>query len=434
MRERKFLSFHSLRLNRLRVRLILYIVVAVLPLAVLSFWLTATLIERDVRLARAEALLDAQRVVARAQTDPRALWARPEAAWAVYDAEGQVIYGGGAIFPGLYQPEAGDLPQVVRIPDSAGRNRHYGMAPLPGGEGAVLALPRGSSAGLRHAVLWTLPLLATLLGLSLALLSLRRLIVKPVERLALRMTAREALRPDRDDPAQILPDELRAIETRVNAMVTRINVHNARLQQNVDQKNTLLRELHHRVRNNLQVTSSMLNLRMRRLKPGGEAAMLNRFHASLRALATVQDQMFAEGSLSGVDMQEALGTVLATVKLQRDRTDPVVPVKTRLDKVVLTADQAMPLALAATESLCDMIPIARNGGGRPAPVEVALTEKDGVVELVFSTPHEGPEAPETDATRLIDILAFQLEAEFGEGLEDGTYVHRLRFASDGGAG
>jgi two-component sensor histidine kinase len=200
----------------------------------------------------------------------------------------------------------------------------------------------------------------------------------------------------------------------------------ARLRQSIAEKGALLAELNHRVKNNLQIVASILNLETENLA-GDEARALNdRTRARIKAMNIAHERLFEDAEIARIELGgylRALWEVMAEIYLARD-----AKASFELEEIVAGADEAVPFGLFATEAMTNAILYGAGPRGA-SDVTIALSSPGrGEVELIVQD--EGPGLPAGAAglgLRLMDALGAQLKGKV-ERVNDGGAVVRLRFA------
>ena len=181
------------------------------------------------------------------------------------------------------------------------------------------------------------------------------------------------------------------------------------------QRDVLLAELHHRVKNNLQSAISLLRLRARRLPPGAGAARAELLEVAgrLQALADVQARIHAVEDFSSVDMRSVLDDLAES--LADLYADKGVAVSAELGgSFALPVRQAAPLSLACYELMLNAFKHAfagREGGGTLRVSHSLLP--DGRHEIVVGDDGVGmdPAVAEGTGWTLIRSLAKEAGAE-----------------------
>ena len=189
----------------------------------------------------------------------------------------------------------------------------------------------------------------------------------------------------------------------------------AELRAALRQRDVLLAELHHRVKNNLQSAISLLRLRARRLRPDAEEARAELLEVAgrLQALAEVQARIHAADDFSSVDMRavlDDLGKSLSGLYGDKD-----IAVSAELDGAfALPVRQAAPLSLVCYELVLNVFKHAfagREGGGTLRLAHARLP--DGRHEIVIGDDGVGmdPAVAEGTGWTLIRSLAREADAE-----------------------
>lgn len=211
---------------------------------------------------------------------------------------------------------------------------------------------------------------------------------------------------------------------RVALKNTEISVQNEILKQANKQNELLLREIHHRVKNNLQIINSLLNLQSRKTDNQEVVAMMRESSSRINSIALIHTKLYQQQNLSRLDIQdyiEQLGVHLLSVYNVAKKN---VRFHVVANDVSLDIDTAIPLGLILTELMTNSLKYAfvnRNDG------EIYVEVKhDGArdYELIFKDNGVGiPESklrqsPETLGFRLIHSLTRQLtgiiQYRFGE--------------------
>jgi two-component sensor histidine kinase len=210
--------------------------------------------------------------------------------------------------------------------------------------------------------------------------------------------------------------------TDLNAEVRRRRRAQAELEEAVRERDLLLRELHHRVKNNIHMLVGMLSAARREAAGLDASAVLGDAAARLTAIGAVHQLLYVGDNLRGVRADEfvvRIGTMAAEALGQGGR------VSFDADAVEIPNDAAVPLALILNELMTNALKHGARPDGTPGPVRVGLTAAvDGAVELAVED--EGPGFdPAVGATRrasglgLVRGLARQIGASFSVGVGPG---------------
>ena len=136
------------------------------------------------------------------------------------------------------------------------------------------------------------------------------------------------------------------------------------LRSSLREKEVLLREIHHRVKNNLQVVSSLLNLQGRHLKEGEAMTFLKESQRRIRSMALVHEKLYQSKDLARIDMAGYIDS-LAQHLFQSFRIDPgLVRFRADIRDVALDINTAMPCGLLISELVSNALKHAFPGERR----------------------------------------------------------------------
>ena len=197
-----------------------------------------------------------------------------------------------------------------------------------------------------------------------------------------------------------------------------------RMADQLAEKETLLREIHHRVKNNLQVVSSLLGLQERRSDPGPAQEALRQSARRVGAMALVHEKLYGSSDVARVSFpsyaRELADTLLATF----DDLPGRIQLRVEGPPRELAPDQIIPLGLIVTELVSNAFKHAFPDG-RPGSVRIVTREEPGTCEIEIHDDGIGYSAPPGDAglgLHLVARLAEQLGATVTKEGPPGTRV------------
>ncbi|HSB52491.1 MAG TPA: histidine kinase dimerization/phosphoacceptor domain -containing protein, partial [Dissulfurispiraceae bacterium] len=225
-----------------------------------------------------------------------------------------------------------------------------------------------------------------------------------------RMMAEEALQKERDvvSSAQQELAERKLIEERIKASLR--------------EKEVLLKEIHHRVKNNLQVISSMLNLQSRHIRDGEALEMFKESQNRIKSMALIHEKLYTSTDLTMVDFPEYIST-LATYLFHSYRvTSGIISLKTDVDNVSLNIDTAIPCGLIVNELISNSLKHAFPPGGK-GEIWISLhPDEGGAFTLVIGD--DGIGFPEGLDFRNTESLGLQLVNTLVEQLDGSIDLDR----------
>ncbi len=164
-----------------------------------------------------------------------------------------------------------------------------------------------------------------------------------------------------------------------------------------EQKEVLLRELHHRVKNNLQMVSSLLQLQ-ESSSTSQERTILKESRDRVRILALVHESLYQSADLSGVDMSNYLKRVCRGLS-----ESTVPPYQIQVDvNALMDSSVAVPCGLIVNELVTNSIKHGKNGG----VIGVSLIEQNGA--MVLRVRDDGPGYPDPSSCETADTLGIRL--------------------------
>lgn len=279
------------------------------------------------------------------------------------------------------------------------------------------------------------PFLMWLVGIIVAVVSLNRLVLRHISDLGRRMrrfaTYRDVETSEKIDDA---PSEILTINETFEGMADQLLRDEADLENAVFEREVLLKEVHHRVKNNLQLISSIINMQVRQVASPEAVAALRQFQDRVTSLASVHRALYQEPSLTHIRFDVLLGDLVSQVNAVGSAQYRPVEIDLELDPVTLLPDQTSPLAMVTTEALSNAF---KYGGPGPdglfrLKVHLKETTEGGTthVRLVIENSVDAEISADTGSglgKRLILAFASQLDADLQETETDDRYILSISF-------
>ena len=197
------------------------------------------------------------------------------------------------------------------------------------------------------------------------------------------------------------------------------------LQRSLREKEVLLKEIHHRVKNNLQVIASLLYLQSGQLKDPADVALFEDTQNRVKSMALVHESLYDTGDLAHFNFAyyiERLSTRL--VQSYRAETSHI-RLHTALEELAFDVDTAVPCGLLLNELLTNALKYAFPDG-RAGDIHVELRAEAGRATLSVRDTGVGlPEGldirhTESLGLQLVSMLTDQLKGTLTLGREHGT--------------
>lgn len=146
----------------------------------------------------------------------------------------------------------------------------------------------------------------------------------------------------------------RRVHLTTTDVTDRIKEENLILQQSNREKETLLKEIHHRVKNNLQIISSLLRLQSNTINDDSIHKILNVSLSRINSMATVHELLYQSDEYSKIDYRDYLERLVSSlVQSIGDRQN--IQVDIEVDAIHLTIETAIPLGLLINEILTNSL-------------------------------------------------------------------------------
>ncbi len=228
------------------------------------------------------------------------------------------------------------------------------------------------------------------------------------------------------------PDEVHDLVRSFTQATSTLREREAQLVRAQEKQELLMLEVHHRVKNNLQIVASLLNLQASRIRVPEARAEFQAARDRVRALATLHRHLYAQGELHTINMRSFLVELCGQLFQAMGETEgDRIGLTIEAPELRMSSDQAVPLALIVTEAVTNSVKYAFPGG-RKGHVSVRLTEHDDVLDLEIEDDGVGIPAGKTETeTGTRDGIGLQLIRGFTRQLGASLEVeegHGTRYA------
>jgi two-component sensor histidine kinase len=210
--------------------------------------------------------------------------------------------------------------------------------------------------------------------------------------------------------------EVRQLADTLTNMAERVQRHEQDMSRSVQQKEAMLKEIHHRVKNNLQVVTSLMSIQANRLSDEASKRALAELQRRVRALGLLHRHLYEGDDLRYLDFGQFTVELCQMVKESSGPAARGVTIDVDIPPIPITADRAVPLGLLITEALGNSF---KHGfpGGRPGVIRISLSvTPEGVATISIADNGVGPPAStgsanDSDATSGTGMLLMQAFAQ-----------------------
>jgi PAS domain S-box-containing protein len=198
----------------------------------------------------------------------------------------------------------------------------------------------------------------------------------------------------------------------------------AKMRESLAEKELLLREIHHRVKNNLQIVSSLLNLQQATLKERAAIDAVAESAMRVRAMALLHQMLYQSDAISEVKVHEYVRTL--ALQVRGSHAPANVELLFELEPLVLDLDRSIPFGLIVTELLTNCMKHAFDGAAGKVTLSLHLLP-DRTCALSIADNGRGAainalEQSDSLGLRLVRSLAKQMGATVSWASDEGTNV------------
>jgi len=224
--------------------------------------------------------------------------------------------------------------------------------------------------------------------------------------------------------AEGAPEEFHTLAMTLDSMADAIVARDLSLRESLAQKDTMMREIHHRVKNNLQVITSLLNMQQRALADPAAREAMSDTRQRINALALIYRALYQSPDLRLVDVRQFLEELVAQLSVGEGGRPSPIRTDLEADDLEIDPDKLPPLALFAVEAITN----ARKHAFGPAGGAIHVRFKVGAGQVSLEVIDNGkgvdPSAAETGVGRtLMSAFARQLRGQMTLEAAEGGGAH-----------
>jgi PAS domain S-box-containing protein len=220
-------------------------------------------------------------------------------------------------------------------------------------------------------------------------------------------------------------DAAQAVIAPLGAVIQR-KIAEERTAASLREKEALLQEVHHRVKNNLQVVASLLLIQSRATTDPHVRQMFQDSEARVRSMALVHEALYASQDLASVDVASYLERLADQLREAYGASARGVDLVVEAERLSIAPDRAVPVGLVITELVSNALKHAFPSG-RTGSIRIVFREADGGFE--FSISDDGVGIPggwnamrRSVGLQIVRNLLHHLGAEVTEVPGDGTHL------------
>jgi len=189
-----------------------------------------------------------------------------------------------------------------------------------------------------------------------------------------------------------------------------------------DQNETLLKEIHHRVKNNLQTISSILYLQSADISDHDAKEAIAQGQHRVESMALIHNNLYQQDNLAAIEMKDYITQLISNLMDAHVSQNQKIEIKVEMEETQLDVDYAIPLGLIINELLTNIFKYAFPND-KDGKVLIAL-RKIGADKFNLRISDNGvgnSKANKGFGSKLVQLLTTQLEAKFTDGNDNGYW-------------
>jgi len=233
--------------------------------------------------------------------------------------------------------------------------------------------------------------------------------------------------------AAAAPTEIRSLARTLDDLADGVTTRDKSLTQALEEKDALMREIHHRVKNNLQIISSLLSMQQRTVTDPAAKTALGDTRQRISALALIYRTLYQAEDLGRADMRDFLNALVGQMVADQAGRGQVIYSSVEADSLIVDPDKLAPMALWLVEAVSNAQKHAFSaGGGRSLAVRFRVDGETSVLEVEDDGPGLNPASATGVGRTLMAAFAKQLRGETEVlGSPSGGALVRMTFVTPG---
>ena len=209
-----------------------------------------------------------------------------------------------------------------------------------------------------------------------------------------------------------------------NQDITEIKIAENKIKESLMEKEVLLREIHHRVKNNLQIISSLLNLQTRCVEGEETINVLKESQNRVKTMAMVHEKLYQSEDLKDINFKEYTENLVSDLFYSYGVKRGTIDLQINVDNLEMDIDTAIPCGLIINELVTNSLKYAFPS--HKGIVKIELKRIRDKLELIISDNGSGLpddldiEATETLGLKMVTILVSQLKGTLKLDRTNGT--------------
>lgn len=223
-------------------------------------------------------------------------------------------------------------------------------------------------------------------------------------------------------------EELESINIKLQSEIQERKLAQKQVMASLEEKEVLLKEIHHRVKNNMQVISSLLSLQSKHISNKELLAMFKESQNRVRSMALIHEKLYRSKDFTHIDFGEYVKGLTREIYHSLHIGSNHIKIDFDVNDIFVSIDQAVPCGLIINELVTNSLKYAfPDDFKKERNIKIIMQVKNGLATLLISDNGIGmkeeikPGKSESLGLNLVEILACdQLEGDLDIQREDGT--------------
>ncbi len=198
-----------------------------------------------------------------------------------------------------------------------------------------------------------------------------------------------------------------------------------KIKRSLKEKDLLLKEVHHRVKNNLQLLTSMLRLQRSVIIDDNTLYTINQLINRIMTLSLIYENLYLNRNLETIDIAQCIKSIITNLLSSNGGLSKDIKRDIQIENIYLNIDIAIPCGLLVNEIISNSIKYAFMDG-RKGTIKVEFHQEDGIYSLIISDDGVGmPSGTDLDnyntmGLKMINLLSKKLKADISLNKKNGT--------------
>jgi len=186
-----------------------------------------------------------------------------------------------------------------------------------------------------------------------------------------------------------------------------------KIARDLQEKEVMLKEIHHRVKDNMQIISSLLNMQIRYVKNEADKAIFKESQSRIKSMALIHERLYKSNDLAHINFEKYTRKVVSNLLASNESGPKNIMFNFDMEDIAIPINQAIPLGLIVNEIISNSIKYAFKKTEKPA-IHISLHKSDPWFEMIIRDNRCGldiskiPDQSKTVGMHLIKSLITQL--------------------------